>query len=99
MILHLILVPLLHDINVIHLFQLLTLHSGQVLARLELKSFHLRKLGFQEALQGEDFFLQPNLLSLFSVELVLDVEVDLRDVGNLFFDGNQFPLCLVASGV
>jgi len=87
-ILHLILVPLLHDINVIHLFQLLALQSGQGLARLELKSFHLRKFSFQKALQGEDFFLQPNLLSLLSVELILDVEVDLRDVGYLFFYGN-----------
>jgi hypothetical protein len=57
--------------------QLLVLQSGEGLARLELESFHLRKLGFQEALQGEYFFLQPNLLSLPRVELVFDVEVDL----------------------
>ena len=50
-ILHLILSPLLYIVNVIHLCQLLILQSGQGLARLELKSFRLRKLGFQKALQ------------------------------------------------
>lgn len=44
--LHLSLVPLLHDADIRDMCQLLALQSGEGLARLELKSFHLRKLGF-----------------------------------------------------
>jgi len=52
-ILHLSLVTLLHDAHVRDVSQLLVLQSCEGLARLELESFHLRKLGFQEPLQGK----------------------------------------------
>ena len=45
-ILHLSLVPLLHNAHIRDVCQLLVLQSGEGLARLELESFHLRKLGF-----------------------------------------------------
>jgi hypothetical protein len=45
-ILHLSLVPLLYNAHIRDVCQLLVLQSGEGLARLELESFHLRKLGF-----------------------------------------------------
>ena len=45
-ILHLSLVSLLHNAHIRDVCQLLVLQSGEGLARLELESFHLRKLGF-----------------------------------------------------